>query len=248
MRSVALLQARMSSRRLPGKVLMPIDGRAMLLRQIDRVRRATLIDELVVATSVDRSDDPIERACREEGIDVFRGSLHDVLDRFHSAALAARADHVVRLTGDCPLSDPQIIDRVIRHHRENECDYTSNFVPPTFPDGLDCEVMTMGALASAWRQAIAPDDREHVTPFLYHHPAAYRVGHISHDIDLSAWRWTVDEPEDFAVVEAVFKRLLPVKPAFVMDDICRLARDCPEIFAENLRFQRAASPLTQVAP
>lgn len=210
----------------------------MLLRQIDRIRRATRIDRLVVATSVEADDDRIEHICRAEGVPVSRGALNDVLDRFYQTARSEECDHVVRLTGDCPLSDPAVIDRVISRHIEGAFDYTSNSVPPTFPDGLDCESMTFAALETAWREAKLPSDREHVTPFLYHHPDRFRIGHVASVENLSSLRWTVDEPEDFAVISAVFEELLPLKSDFDMDDVLKLLRARPEIFKANSAFLR----------
>ncbi|MBM3560846.1 MAG: hypothetical protein FJX53_13430, partial [Alphaproteobacteria bacterium] len=150
---IAVLQARTSSSRLPGKVLRPLQGRPMLERQIERILRSRRLDRLVVATSDHPEDDPIEALCRTLGVDCFRGALEDVLDRFYRAAASRRPDHVVRLTGDCPLCDPEIIDRVVAHHLEGGYDYTCNVLEPTFPDGLDVEAMTWASLETAWRES-----------------------------------------------------------------------------------------------
>jgi len=146
---LAILQARTSSSRLPGKVLKPILGKPMLLLQIERVRRARKIDKLVVATSNDPSDDGIEALCKQHGIDCFRGSLNDVLDRFYRAALTYNPEHIVRLTGDCPLIDPELVDSIIDMHLEGNYDYTSNAIQMTFPDGLDVEILTIKVLKEA---------------------------------------------------------------------------------------------------
>lgn len=229
---LAILQARVSSSRLPGKVLRPILGEPMLFRQIERIRRARLIERLVVATSVDASDDPLAEMCRERGIDCFRGSLADVLDRFFRAAGRYAPEHVVRLTGDCPLADPAVIDATIGLHLSGGYDYTSNALEPTFPDGLDVEVMRFACLEQAWREATLPSQREHVTPFLYRHPERFRLGVLKNGTDLSGLRWTVDEPADFEFVTRVYEALYPADQAFTSDDILGLLqkhRDYQEI-------------------
>ena len=162
-----LLQARMSSTRLPGKTLKPLAGLPALLRQIERVRRARSITRLTVVTSTDPSDDALATLCGEHGVDVFRGSLNDVLDRFYRAAQLSQAPHIARLTGDCPLIDPEVIDAVAAFYLQGDYDYASNTVNPTFPDGLDVEFFKFAALEAAWKEAELPSEREHVTPFTY---------------------------------------------------------------------------------
>ncbi len=225
----AILQARTSSRRLPGKVLKPILGRPMLERQIERLRRARRIGRLVVATSDDVSDDAIAALCSSVGVECFRGSLEDVLDRFYHAArrLAARA--VVRLTGDCPLADAAVIDQLIDLHTTGDYDYTSNALTRTYPVGLDAEVMNLHCLESAWREAELASEREHVTPFIYHHPERFRLGNLAQPTDLSHLRWVVDEPADLAFVSAVYAALYPDKPAFETSDIVALLAQRPDI-------------------
>jgi spore coat polysaccharide biosynthesis protein SpsF len=217
---LALLQARMSSTRLPGKVMMPLLGEPMVLRQLERLRRAASLDRLVVATSDDPSDDPLAARLEAEGVAVHRGSLHDVLGRFAGAVEAfGPATQVVRLTADCPLADPTVIDACVRLHLEGGFDYTANDHPPTWPRGLDVEVMTAEALAVAAREATDAADREHVTAFLYHRPERFRIGRLAAAEDLSRLRWTVDTPADFAFVERVYARLYPTKPDFTSADV-----------------------------
>jgi spore coat polysaccharide biosynthesis protein SpsF (cytidylyltransferase family) len=199
-RTVAIIQARMSSSRLPGKVLMPIAGRPAILFMCERVRRARSIDALCVATSVDPSDDPLAACVGEAGIAVHRGSLDDVLDRFSAAARAQEAGLAVRLTGDCPLIDAGLVDDVVALVAEGGCDYASNVDPPTYPDGLDVEAMTMAALAAAAAEAKLGSEREHVTLFIRNRPDRFRAGRISSPTDLSALRWTVDYADDLALV------------------------------------------------
>ena len=235
---LAILQARVSSTRLPGKVLKPILGEAMLLRQIDRVARAQYIDKLVVATSVDQSDDAIQVLCENNGITCFRGSLDDVLDRFYKAAKAYNPDHVVRLTGDCPLADPTVIDQVIQSHVEQGADYTSNTMEPTFPDGLDVEVMRYTCLQVAWQQAKLPYQREHVTQYVIKNPGQFCIVTVKNNVDLSSLRWTVDEPEDFQLVTAIYQALYPVNPNFLTVDILTLLANEPLLQNMNTNFKR----------
>lgn len=238
MKIVAILQARTSSSRLPGKVLKPLMGQPMLLRQIERTRRARSLSGLLVATSVDASDDPLATLCEQNGVGVFRGALDDVLDRFYKAAVGADPDHVVRLTGDCPLADPDLIDLTVDHHIRGGFDYTSNCLEPTYPDGLDCEVMTLGALETAWRKADRPSEREHVTPYLYARPGRFKVGIVRGERDLSALRWTVDEPVDFEFVTRVYEELWQGNPDFGWDDVLALLERQPRLAALNAGHKR----------
>ncbi len=236
---LAVIQARFSSSRLPGKVMKDLLGEPMLFRQIERVLRSKMIGSIVVATSDDPSDDPIEVMCKEKGIAVFRGSLDDVLDRFYRASEPYSPDHVVRITGDCPLIDPAIIDMVTAKHLEEQNDYTSNTLVPTFPDGLDVEVMTFDALKVAWRSARLSSEREHVTPFIYKNQDNFKCANLANESgDLSKMRWTVDEPEDFTFIHGVYSRLYPVNPDFSTEEVLRLIEDHPEFYALNDRFER----------
>lgn len=234
---LGVIQARMSSRRLPGKVLMPLLGVPMLARQVERVRRASNLDDLVVATSCDSEDDSIAELCAGLDIDCHRGSLDDVLGRFYGAAQTAAADHVVRLTGDCPLIDPEVMDAVIALHLEGGFDYTSNAHPPTYPDGLDVEVMRFACLEQAWRQADLPSEREHVTPYLYDR-GLFRLGNLSHTSDLSELRWTVDEVEDLIFVEAIYGALQARTPEFGLAEVLAILHRRPELNDINRNFQR----------
>ena len=235
---LAILQARLSSTRLPGKVLKPILGMPMLLRQIERVRRARGIDRLVLATSDDPSDDAIEKLCRENDIECFRGNLNDVLDRFYQAAKAVKPDYVVRLTGDCPLIDPEIIDRVIRHGIDGKFDYASNTIKPTFPDGLDVEVFRFGCLETSWREATLPSQREHVTPFIHQQPGRFKIGNYAGAQNLSHLRWTVDETLDFELIKQIYKSLYPAKPDFDTNDVLALLDRRPELKTLNAAHER----------
>ena len=235
---LAVLQARVSSTRFPGKVLREILGTPMILRQVERVRRARSIGGLLLATSVDPADDPLALLCGENGVACFRGSLDDVLDRFYQASLLHQPEHVVRLTGDCPLADPALIDHVVGTHVTRRSDYTSNTIPPTYPDGLDIEVIRFSCLEQAWREAKLPSEREHVTPFLYGRPNRYRIGAVRNAVDLSALRWTVDEPDDFELVRTVYEALYPGNPVFTTEEILAFLERNPALKTWNVRHAR----------
>ena len=217
---------------------MPILGEPMLFRQIERLDRSREIDQLIVATSTDASDDEVVQACAERDLACYRGSLDDVLQRYAKAAEPYAPGIVVRLTGDCPLADPAIIDEVIRFFRAGDYDYASNCMPPTFPDGLDVEVMRFSCLQEAEREAVLPSHREHVTPFLRAYPDRFRIGNYFSADDRSMMRWTVDEPEDFEFVRHVYEKLYPAKLDFTTWDILDLLERQPELQAMNSAFKR----------
>jgi spore coat polysaccharide biosynthesis protein SpsF len=244
---LAVLQARMSSSRLPGKVLKPILGLPMLQHQIQRVQAAQQLDMLVVATSSLASDDPVAAMCQQLGVHCFRGALDDVLDRFYQAVRPYQPAHVVRLTGDCPLTDPMVIDRVVEVHQTYGFDYTSNVHPASFPDGLDVEVMTMAALEKAFNEGSTPGDREHVTPFLYHHPSRFRLGNVVFERNLADWRWTVDNPADFDWVSSIYETLYPTNKCFSLSDILALLQQHPDRIVQAPRHFGAAELTAQIA-
>lgn len=235
---VAVLQARLGSSRLPGKVLLPILGTPMLGRQLERLSRVKSIDKLVVATSTSPEDDAIEAFCRSFGVACSRGSVDDVLDRCYRAAAPERPDLVMRLTGDCPLTDPEVIDGLVAFFRAGSFDYASNTLKPTWPDGLDAELMRFGCLESAWSEAKLPSEREHVTPFIYKHPERFRLGSYENDVDLSGLRWTVDEPEDFALVSSIYATLYPSQPDFSSRDVLQLLQANGNLTGMNAGFER----------
>jgi len=233
-----LIQARMSSSRLPGKVLEPVLGRPMLEMMLERVLRSREVGSTMVVTSVDPSDDPIEALCVRLLVECFRGSLDDVLDRYYQALGAFPSDHVVRVTGDCPLIDHRIIDATVAKHLAEGFDYTSTALHPTFPDGMDVEVMTAEALRIAWAEARLGSERGHVTPFIKKHPERFRLGELRSEVDLSELRFTVDEPEDLQLVRTVFEALYPTNPDFSLDDILEFLGDNPEVCHLNAHIGR----------
>jgi spore coat polysaccharide biosynthesis protein SpsF len=202
-RTVAVIQARMSSSRFPGKVLEPLAGLPMIVFMARRARRARLLDAVVVATSSDTSDDALAEALTASGVTVFRGNLADVLGRFLEAARAEQATEIVRLTGDCPLIDPEVIDQVVAARRTTGADYSSNIDPPTFPDGLDVECFTREALDLAGRQAVKLAEREHVTLWMRGPAAPLRRTNVIAPADCSAIRLTVDYPDDLVAVRRI---------------------------------------------
>lgn len=204
---VAIIQARLGSTRLPGKVLLDLAGEPMLARVVDRTRRAQTLDDVVVATTVQPADDVITHLCAERGWPCFRGSEEDVLDRYYRAAQAHQADVVVRITSDCPFIDPGVVDKVVSTFLDAKADYASNCLERTYPRGLDTEVMTRSALERAWRQATQHYQRVHVTPYLHQNPDLFRLLSVTNDRDYSHYRWTVDTPEDLAFIRTVYERL-----------------------------------------
>ena len=236
MRTVAIIQARMQATRLPGKVLADLEGKPVLRRVVDRARRASTLDAVVVATSDNPADDVLAGFCREFGTDCFRGSRDDVLDRYRRAAECFQAEVVVRLTADCPLLDPQVIDRVVRAYGQGEFDYVSNALECTYPDGLDTEVFSYKSLERAWREARRQSEREHVSSYITRHPELFRLHNVLCDEDLSDLRWTVDEPEDLEFVRAVYRGCGP--GPFGMSEVLRLLQEQPQLIEINRRFKR----------
>jgi glutamate-1-semialdehyde 2,1-aminomutase len=231
MKVVALVQARMGSTRLPNKVMKPIGGIPMIELLLSRLARAKEVDQIVVATSMDERNQPLARHVRKLGYACEQGSEHDVLDRYTQAALTHQADVVVRITGDCPLVDPELVDECIRCFKSEGVEYFSNISPPTYPDGLDIEVFTFKALARASRETSKPFDREHVTPYL-REPGRFKNASMQNSQDLSALRWTVDEPADFTVIEKVFRHFQP-RTDFTWREVLDLQRQQPGIFSIN---------------
>lgn len=232
----AIIQARMGSTRVPGKVLLDIRGHPMLWHVVNRVRQVRSLDQVLVATSDGSSDDPIAAFCEQEGIPCFRGSEDDVLDRYYQAAKWIGADVVVRITADCPLVDPSIVDDVVRCFVEGDYDYVSNTDPPTFPDGLDAEVFSFDALERAWREARWQSEREHVTPYMRKHPELFRIGNLTYEENLAGMRWTVDEPQDLEFVRAVYDHL--GSTSFGMADVLDILKKRPELAEINASIGR----------
>jgi spore coat polysaccharide biosynthesis protein SpsF len=222
-----IVQSRMSSTRLPGKALAPLAGEAAIFRMMERVRRVVRAAHHIVATSVDSSDDPLADVCRNHGIRCVRGPLDDVLGRI-AAAVPKGCEVVVRLTGDCPLVDPVLVDYHVERFvaEENPRSYVSNALVRTYPDGLDVEVMSRDMLMEADREATDPFDREHVTPWIQRHAGLVPV---TQDVDLSVLRWTLDTPADYAFLSTIYALLYPVSSSFDSRAIYQLLVDRPEL-------------------
>lgn len=240
MKTALIVQARMGSTRLPGKVLLPLAGEPMLRRLLERLSRVALADSIVVATTTEAGDDVLEEFCRSEGINYYRGSSSDVLSRYFEAARRFDAELVVRITADCPLIDSSIIDRAIDLIRSSrgEIDYVSNMHPPTYPYGMAVEAFSFSNLAKAHREATQADEREHVTPYFYWNPDKFRLETISMHPDLSHHRWTVDTPQDYELVKRIFERLYPAKPHFAMGDVLELLDQNPDWVLINSDVQQ----------
>jgi spore coat polysaccharide biosynthesis protein SpsF (cytidylyltransferase family) len=226
---VGVVQARFGSTRLPGKVLLDVGGASMLARTVRRLQRARLVDAVAIATSTSPQDDAVERAACELGVMVCRGSESDVLARYAQAACESRADVVVRVTSDCPLLDPGVVDLVVAAFRAScpTADYASNTQRRTYPRGLDVEVFSAAALARADREARTDAQREHVTPYFYQNPTIFRLVSVTNECDLSDGRWTVDTAADLAFARAVYARL--PGDAFGWREVLRLLHAEPRL-------------------
>ena len=234
---VAIVQARMSSTRLPGKVMKPIStGMPMIEALLFRLSKSKEVDKIILATSTDSSNQPLVECTGKLGYSVFQGSENDVLDRYYQAALLHSADVVVRITGDCPLIDPDIVDAVIKTYKFTDVDYVSNTISPTYPDGLDVEVFSFLSLKSAWESATKSSDREHVTPYI-RESGKFKIQNFSNRKDYSCERWTVDEPEDYELIKSIFKLLSP-RVDFSWNEVLGLKSLYPSIFSVNQHLNR----------
>lgn len=238
MNTVIVVQARMGSTRLPGKVLKQVRGKPLLEYLVERLRRVRLADAFVVATTIEPADAAIVAECERLGVRYTRGPELDVLARYHDAAIAHQAALVVRVTSDCPLIDPAVIDAAIGLYRGGQYDYVSNALRPGYPLGMAVEVFPFALLDQARREAVAPAEREHVTPFFYLRPERYRIGHLRNRTDLSAERWTVDTEQDFALVSRMIEAIADTDPAAGMDQLAALLDRHPDWRAMNANVQQ----------
>jgi spore coat polysaccharide biosynthesis protein SpsF len=239
-RTVAIIQGRMGSSRLPGKILLDIAGEPMLMRVVGRVRRAKTVDEVVFATTTERSDDPVAEFCQTHAIALWRGSLPDVLDRFYQAARYYHAETVVRITADCPLLDPGLVDETVALFSAQGADFATNRLPPpyqrTYPIGLDCEVCTFAALERAWQEATAPYEREHVMPYLYDVEGRFKTVVLDYRVNYGSLRWTVDTEEDLELVRQIYLRLSS-NPDFTWLDVLAIVEREPDLAKLNARVK-----------
>ena len=254
-RVIAIIQGRMSSSRLPGKILADIAGQPMLHRVFTRTSRASTVTEPIFATTTDSSDDQVVEYCDFSGIPFTRGSLFDVLDRYYQAATRTKADVIVRITADCPIIDPVLIDDVVNILLQGEYDFACNRLPPpwrrTYPIGLDTEVCTFKVLELAWKEAKEPQHREHAMPYFYEgveltpesriletgiSPRGFRVALLHHTTDFGDYRWTVDTPEDLEFMRQVYQRF-DGRDDFTWKEVLDLVHDEPQLMQINVNVQ-----------
>lgn len=242
---LAILQARSSSTRFPNKVLADLGGQPMILQQIKRVERSKLIDKLVVATTTDPSDDKLAELLRESRIPFYRGSLNNVLARFIDIIDIEKPDTVVRLTADCPLTDANVIDLVIQEHVCSRCQYTSNTLKPTYPDGMDVECFEPKSLQQLFDSEPSDIECEHVTYGLYKRPGFCTIHSVEQEMDRSRLRWTVDLAEDLDFVRRVYSEFQPDYYSFDQEDVIELAQKKPEFHRTDTILERNASLIEQ---
>ncbi len=238
---VTVIQARMGSTRLPGKVMLPLANKPLLVRMAERVSASTSAGTVVVATTTEKEDDEIYNLCISENIKIFRGHPTDLLDRHYRAALNYNADALVKIPSDCPLIDPNIITKVIRYYLENEdkYDYVSNLHPATYPDGNDAEIIRISSLKEAWENADKHMEREHTTPFIWEKPDKFRIGNVIWESGLDysmSYRFTIDYLKDYLFIKRVYDELFDKNRLFSLDDILKLLTEKPEIRKINERY------------
>jgi len=238
---VTVIQARMSSTRLPGKVMFRVFGRELLSLMVERVRNSKLAGTIVVATTVNREDNVIVELCRKENIQVFRGDEKDVLDRHYKTAIKYDADIIVKIPSDCPLIDPAIVDKALDFYIANQdrYDYVSNLHPASYPDGNDVEAFSFSALHIAWKEAKRSFEREHTTPYMWDNSNMFGIGNVRWETGLDysmTHRWTIDYEEDFDFIRAVFEELYPRNPGFGLSDIIDLTSKRSDIRALNSKY------------
>lgn len=237
----AIIQARMGSTRLPGKVMMDLCGSPVLEHVVNRLNQSKLIDKIIIATSTGSNNQPIIDFCQKNNVGCFVGSEDDVLDRYYKTAIDNNMkdnDIVIRITSDCPLIDPFVVDKVIEEHISNNNDYTTNVIECTYPDGLDCEVFNFSVLKDTWVNANLSSQREHVTLYIRDNPDKFKLGNVKNDVDLSDLRWTLDEEEDFIFINEIYKNIYTKDSFFTMEDVLDLIDKKPELLEINSKFTR----------
>ena len=237
-KTTAIIQARMTSTRLPGKVLMDIEGKPMLWRVINRLRFSKKIDDIILAIPDTKENDILEEFIKKNNIKYFRGSEKDVLSRYYEAAKKNKCNTIARITSDCPLIDPKIVDSVIKKYLNSSADYTSNTLKRTFPRGLDIEVFNFKVLEKAYKEAKQFYQREHVTPYIYENPEKFRLINVKNKSNLCFMRWTVDEKKDLEFVREIYKKIYPKKKIFYMKDIVAILRKYPKLMKINEKVRQ----------
>lgn len=238
MKIVAIIQARMGSTRLPGKILKKVNGRPLLSYQLERLQQSKYINDLVIATTINEKDDLIVEFCKGNKALWFRGPEEDVLARYYEAAKTFKADIIVRITSDCPIIDVQVVDKTIRNFIDNNFEYVSNTLERTYPRGLDTEVFTFAALEKAYNEAILERDREHVTAYFYTNPDVFKIGSVRNTVDYSKYRWTVDTEEDFQLMKNIIEKLYSENSQFTLLDTVKLMEANPDWFYINSHIEQ----------
>jgi spore coat polysaccharide biosynthesis protein SpsF len=239
MTTAITIQARMGSTRLPGKVLKEAAGQPLLSHMVERLKLVPNIDKIIIATTDKATDDPIVELAKSVDVDFYRGSEDDVLSRVLEAAQHHGIDLIVETTGDCPLIDPETIHQIIETYHGSDVDYVSNVIERSYPIGMDTQVFTTDILADVAKRTDDPQDHEHVSLFIYHHPEIYRLKNVLASPELTApdWRLTLDTPEDYTLIKTVFEALYPDNPAFSLADMFALFKDRPELLEINSHVQ-----------
>ena len=242
MKTVAIVQARMTSTRLPGKIMRPVLGKPLLELLVERIKRAKGVDQVVIATTTNADDDQVESLTQRLGIGCFRGSEHDVLDRVLRAANAFDADLIVEITGDCPLIDFQVIDKLLKVYHANDYDYVANVLKRTYPRGLDTQVFSTSVLEEVARLTDDPVDHEHVSLYIYEHPERFKLHNVESGLPEEYWdlRLTVDTPDDFELIRRIYEELYPANPDFTIEDIVKLFQRQPELRSINEHISQKA--------
>jgi len=241
MKIVTIIQARMGSSRLPGKILLPLAGKPLLIRMVERVMASKLSGDIIVATTNDSSDDVVANICNNEHISVFRGDSNNLLDRHYMAAIKLNPDIVVKIPSDCPLIDPLIIDKILGYYLDNfnKYDYVSNLHPATYPDGNDVEAMAMTALSNCREFASRQFELEHTTPYIWENPDKFRIGNVVWETGMDysmTHRFTIDYIEDYNFIFRIYEELFPVNPKFTLKDILSLMENNSNLLKINNKY------------
>jgi spore coat polysaccharide biosynthesis protein SpsF len=234
---IIIIQARTDSKRLPRKVLFKIDKKPLIWHVIERMKRVKGVEWVVLATTRRKNDEILLKIARDCGIMTFKGDTHDVLNRYYQCALQYDADPIIRITGDCPLIDPSLVEKMLNYYMKNNYDYVTNIFPPTFPDGLDTEIFSLRILGKIAQKAKLSSDREHVTSYIRNHPNEFRISNYENKDDFSGLRWTVDEKRDLKLVRTIYAKMKP-KIVFPMESIIKMISKNPKILQINTGINR----------
>lgn len=235
---VAIVQARLGSTRLPEKIFLKLGSKTVLEHILERIKKGRFIQNIIVATTIQKKDLEIVKFCAERNVSIYCGSENDVLDRFYQAARLFRVKHIVRVTSDCPLIDPKVIDDVIRIYLKKKADYASNTLEDSYPDGEDVEVFSFAALKKAWQKANLLSEREHVTPYIKKHPKLFKLVSLKYKENIYDKRWTLDAPEDYRLIKLIYRRLYKKNAVFGMKQILEFIKKNPGIEKMNRHILR----------